>query len=120
MARLSANENFPQPVVEELRRLGHDVLTLREIGKAGQSWPDEQVLDFARTEGRGLLTLNRKHFLRLDQQAPGHAGLILCTFDPDFVGQAGRIHAAIQEQQGLLAGKVLRVSRPNSPKASST
>ncbi|MCL4832054.1 MAG: hypothetical protein KJZ86_06420 [Caldilineaceae bacterium] len=27
MARFYANENFPFPVVEELRRLGHDVLT---------------------------------------------------------------------------------------------
>lgn len=26
MARLYADENFPLPVVEELRRLGHDVL----------------------------------------------------------------------------------------------
>jgi hypothetical protein len=27
MARLYSNENFPLPVVEELRRLGHEVLT---------------------------------------------------------------------------------------------
>jgi len=39
MARLYANENFPLPVVEELRRLGHDVLTIQETGKAGQSVP---------------------------------------------------------------------------------
>lgn len=31
MARLYANENFPLPAVEELRRLGHDVLTTYEI-----------------------------------------------------------------------------------------
>ncbi len=35
MARLLADENFPLPVVEELRRLGHEVLTLRDIGQAG-------------------------------------------------------------------------------------
>jgi len=28
MARLYADENFPLPVVEELRQLGHDVLTM--------------------------------------------------------------------------------------------
>ena len=44
MAKLYANENFPLPVVEELRRLGHDVLTIQEAGEAGQSVPDEQVL----------------------------------------------------------------------------
>ena len=37
MAQLYANENFPLPVVEGLRRLGHDVLTSLEAGKAGQS-----------------------------------------------------------------------------------
>ena len=36
MARLYANENFPLPTVEELRRLGHDVLTVRETGQAGK------------------------------------------------------------------------------------
>jgi hypothetical protein len=36
MARLYADENFPQPVVMGLRRLGHDVLTVQEAGKAGQ------------------------------------------------------------------------------------
>jgi hypothetical protein len=36
MARLYANENFPFPVVEELRRLGHDVLTTLEAGNAGR------------------------------------------------------------------------------------
>lgn len=41
MARLYSNENFPLPVVEELLRLGHDVLTLQETGKAGQGVTDE-------------------------------------------------------------------------------
>jgi hypothetical protein len=40
MARLYANENFPFPAVVELRRLGHDVLTVSETGKAGQAVPD--------------------------------------------------------------------------------
>jgi len=38
MARLYANENFPLQVVEELRRAGHDVLTTREAGKAGNEF----------------------------------------------------------------------------------
>lgn len=41
MARLYADENFPLPVVEELRRLGHDVLTMYEDGRANQSISDE-------------------------------------------------------------------------------
>src|SRR5438128_5482728 len=36
MARLYADENFPQPAVERLRELGHDVQTVQEAGKAQQ------------------------------------------------------------------------------------
>lgn len=32
MARFYSNENFPLPVVERLRALGHDVLTTYEAG----------------------------------------------------------------------------------------
>jgi hypothetical protein len=111
MANLYSNENFPLPVVEELRRLGHDVLTIQEMGKAGQAVPDEAVLDFAIEAGRALLTLNRKHFIWLHQERPNHAGLIVCTFDPDFIGQAGRIHATI-EKAAELSGQLIRVNRP--------
>ena len=72
MARLYSNENFPIPAVEELRRLGHDVLTIQETGHANQASSDEAVLAFACDEHRALLTLNRKHFVRLHQ--PGVAG----------------------------------------------
>ena len=34
MARLFADENFPLPAVEALRRLGYNVLTIHEAGKA--------------------------------------------------------------------------------------
>lgn len=34
MARFYSNENFPFPAVEELRRLGHDVVTMAEAGHA--------------------------------------------------------------------------------------
>jgi hypothetical protein len=58
MARLYANENFPLPAVEGLRRLGHDVLTIQEVGEADRSTPDEEVLAFSSAEKRVLLTLN--------------------------------------------------------------
>src|SRR5919202_5984225 len=96
MALLYANENFPLPVVEELRKLGHDVLTTYESGKAGVATPDAEVLAFALAEGRTLLTLNRRQFIRLHGTTPDHAGIIACTFDPDFVTLAYRIHAALE------------------------
>ncbi len=111
MARLYTNENFPLPVVEALRQLGHDVLTVQEAGNAGQAIPDEEVLAFARSHQRALVTLNRKHFLRLHQQLPDHEGIVVCTFDPDFPGQASRLHQALQGQEPL-ARKVIRVNRP--------
>jgi hypothetical protein len=114
VARLYANENFPLPVVEELRRSGHDVLTTQEAGRAGQAVPDEDVLAFARADGRAVLTLNRKHFVRLHDAQPGHAGIIVCTYDPDFAGQAGRIHAAVTAQ-AQFAGRLVRVNRPGPP-----
>ncbi len=110
MARLYANENFPLPVVEALRAVGHDVLTVAETGKAEQAWPDEDVLEFATHEDRTLLTLNRKHFLRLHHRQPNHAGIIVCTFDPNFAGQAQRIDISIRQSDNL-CGQLIRVNR---------
>lgn len=63
MARLYADENFPLPVVQALRRLGHDVLTSLDAGNAGRAVPDDEVLAFAVAGGRAVLTLNRRHFV---------------------------------------------------------
>lgn len=108
-----SNENFPLPVVEELRRLGCDVTTVQETGRAGQAWPDEEVLRYASGENRTLLTLNRKHFFRLHRTQPDHAGIVACTFDAAFAAQAQRILEAIQAA-GPLRGLLLRVNRPNA------
>lgn len=110
MAKLYSNENFPLPVVEVLRQLGHDVLTIQETGQAGQALSDESVLAFAQAEGRALLTVNRKHFVRLHREGNPHAGIIACTLDMDFAGWAQRIHAAI-ESHSLLTGQLIRVNR---------
>jgi hypothetical protein len=112
VARLYGNENFPLPVVETLRKSGHDVLTVIETGRGNQAWPDEAVLAFATAEKRVLLTLNRKHFIRLHERTPDHAGIVTCTFDRDFSGQAQRIDAKLREA-GEMAGKLIRVNRPN-------
>lgn len=111
MAQLYSNENFPLPVVEELRRLGHDVLTIQEAGQANQSVPDEAVLAFAYVEGRMLLTFNRKHFVRLHREQKEHCGIIVCTVDPDFAGLAQRIHEAI-EVHAQISRPLIRINRP--------
>ncbi len=111
MARLYANENFPLPVVEELRRLGHDVLTVQETGKGNLRVPDAGVLAFAVQEKRAVLTLNRRDFIRLHAQQPTHHGIVVCTEDADFGRHAKRIHESIGEA-GELAGRLVRVLRP--------
>lgn len=113
MAKLYANENFPLPVVEELRRLGHDVVTIQETGKAGQRTPDEDVLQLAVADDRAVLTLNRKHFIRIHREQPTHAGIIVCTVDPDFARQAAGIHAATEAAPDL-HGQLIRINRPSN------
>src|ERR671923_742203 len=107
MARCYANENFPIPAVEALRRLGHDVLTTADSGRAGQAIPDADVLAFAVEEDRIVVTLNRRHFIRLHHTTPAHAGMVVCTFDPDFAALAQRIHTAL-EAQLQMAGQLVR------------
>jgi hypothetical protein len=112
MARFYTNENIPLQVVMELQRLGHDVITSLDAGKANSAVPDSEVLAFAAAEDRILLTHNRRHFLRLHQhRTESHAGIVLCTFDPDFCGQAERIDAAVGAEP-LMANQLLRVNRP--------
>ncbi len=110
MARLYANENFPQPVVEVLRHLGHDVLTTHDAGRSGQSVPDADVLKFAAAEQRAVVTINRRDFIRLHQHDSQHAGIIVCSEDADFSGQGQRIHAALAGNPRL-AGRLIRVNR---------
>lgn len=110
MARFYSNENFPLPVVERLRGLGHDVLTSYEAGHANKALADPQVLDTAVQDNRILLTLNRLHFIRLHRIKPSHAGIVVCTFNPDFEAMAAKIHRAVSSA-GALHGQLLRVNR---------
>src|SRR5258708_39483200 len=111
MAQLYADEDFPLPVVQALRQMGHDVLTAFESNQANQSIADADVLAFATGLKRALLTLNRRHFIGLHLANPQHSGLIVCRKDLDFAALAERIDVAIR---GLpeLDNQVLRVNRP--------
>jgi hypothetical protein len=111
MHRLYCDENFPLPVVEELRHLGFDVLTMYEDGTANQSVTDERVLSIATEKQRAVLTTNRRDFIRLHRAQPDHSGIIACTFDPDFGGQAQRIAETLQRET-TLSGQLIRVYRP--------
>ena len=111
MPRFYSNENIALQTVMELRRLGHDVLTSLAAGNANASVPDVDVLTYAAAQGRILLSHNRRHFLRLhNHRSHDHAGIVLCTFDADFVGQAQRIAAAVAAATEM-TNQVMRVNR---------
>ena len=84
------------------------MLTAFEDGRANQSIRDQLILARATELGRAILTMNRLDFKRLHFQMPEHAGIIICTEDPDRVGQAQRIAEAIP---GDLERKLIRVYR---------
>jgi len=99
MAKAYSNENVPIAVVQELRRLGHDVLTSYDAGNANSRIPDFQVLDFAKSLRRIVLTNNRRDFIRLHRSGQEHHGIIVFTLQPDLLGIAQRIDAALNDNQ---------------------
>ena len=113
MARLYADEDFPLPVVEELRRLGHDVLTVQESGRGNQGIDDAQVLTDADGDQRAVLTHNDTDFKCLHRQGRSHRGIVSCTQDPtDSIGLAHAIHHAVMGIADL-ANQFVRIVRPN-------
>jgi len=112
VASLFADENFPLQVVEGLRRLGYDVLTSQESGQSGKAIPDTEILAFATSLGRAVLTLNRRDFIRIHSQSAEHAGIIVCSQDPDTEGQVQRLHAGIASEANLV-GRLMRINRPS-------
>ena len=111
MARLYSDEDFDRSAVEKLRELGHDALTAFEAGKANQGIPDEDVLSFAIDENRSVVTFNRLDFIRLHRENPDHAGIVVCTRNPNPEDLAAKIHTAVEAYGGLLANQLVRVYR---------
>lgn len=115
MARLYADEDFPLPVVEQLRRFGHDVRTVQDAGRAGQRIGDPEVLADAIAEQRAVLTHNHADFKWLHRQGLPHHGIISCTHDPkDPAGLAQRVHDAITAAPNLI-NRFIRIVRANRP-----
>lgn len=123
MARILADEHFPVRIQDCLRRLGHDVVSVRNFdeSKYGDGKSDEQVLQIATSLNRIVLTLNRKDFQGLhERRVVGcHKGIVACTsMEETPEVQADRIHAAIKaalvherhlDQQFLLVSKTNRL-----------
>ncbi len=105
---LYADEDFALPVVEELRRRGHDVITAQQDGRGRAR--DAEILARADFLGRAVLTYNRSDFERLDRAGAAHSGILSAKHDTDFLALAERIDQALA---GRSSGRwCLRVNRP--------
>lgn len=97
--RFLADENFPGPLVRLLRQAGHDVVWAR-TDCAG--WKDPVLLEFAESEERILLTLD-KDFWQIAVQRRGRlekSGVVWL-----------RVHPATPERLAPLMSQVLESER---------
>lgn len=115
MARLYADGDFDVPIVKALRRLGHDVLTVYEAGRGGKGIGDPDVLAFAISQGRAVLTHNRRDYFRLHRQVQAHSGIIVCTRDKNAAALASRVNQALSRCADL-SNQLIRVVRPRRTK----
>lgn len=79
--RLLLDEMYPRVIADRLRGRGHDVISVHDA--PGRGTPDPEVLGFARSEGRALVTENIRDYRPLADQLIGagesHAGLVFTT-----------------------------------------
>ena len=109
--KLYADENFPKSVVEELRKLGYDVLTAREAGQADQRIPDIEVLAYAIQQQRAIITQNHHDFIKLHKTIETHTGIIVCREDQKKPLQlTQRIHVKLLTHTSL-NNKLIRVNK---------
>ena len=82
--RILADENFPKPIVDELRATGHDVLWAR-THCAG--WKDSTLLDLAESQDRIVLTLDKDFWQIALQRRAGvqRSGVVLLRVHPAIV-----------------------------------
>lgn len=111
---LLADEHVPDQVTFRLRKLGHDVVRVRDlsVNKAGDGDDDRNVLAAAIRRNRAVVTENWPDFLPLHRANPGHKGIIASRQYADWKQQAKEIDAAIRfviRNKGRLDGQFIRV-----------
>lgn len=75
LLRILANENFPGPLIHELRQRGHDVVSVKESMRGAT---DRQVLERAQREERLVITFDKDFGeLAFRFSLPANSGVIL-------------------------------------------
>lgn len=79
--RLLLDAHFDPAVAHALRRLGHDVVAVLELGPDAYQASDAELLTLASAERRACVTRNMRDFLLLHAMWTGqersHAGIVL-------------------------------------------
>jgi len=108
--RLLLDEMYPRVIAEQLRGRGHDVTSVHD--GPGRGAPDPDVLEFARSDRRALVTENVRDFRPLAERLIGagesHAGLVFTTDRRWPRSDAGALINALER---------LLVERPGQPVA---
>jgi hypothetical protein len=105
---LLLDEMFSDDIAQQLRAKGHDVVSV-VADPALVGMPDEQVLAYATSQGRALVTANIKDYVPLDGRYraadQSHAGLILVS-TKTFPQNRGFPSAITTSLAALLSGTV--------------
>lgn len=105
---------YTASVAEQLRQRDHDVIAVAERADL-RGTPDEDLLDWARTEDRALVTDNQRDFIPIHYRriANGHdhKGLILTTnrrFPRGQPATTGKLVVALDEFLDIVAPSIAR------------
>ncbi len=75
-------DSLSKPLVKLLKKAGHDVLTVNEVGLSGKS--DLIVLNYARETERIIITHNCKDFEALHKGNIAHSGIFAIRNDSNY------------------------------------
>jgi predicted nuclease of predicted toxin-antitoxin system len=108
MTLLLANEQVSFRLVDLLKDAELDILTINDLGKDDQRFPDEDVLTLAHLPGRAVITFDRRDYSKLHQQGIAHSGIILCKHNMPINLLAHEIMVLAQSGEDI-SNKVVRI-----------
>lgn len=107
--RFLADENFPRPALEALRKAGWEVVSIAE---ECPGVPDEDVAALCATQERILLTFDKDFGeLVFHRGLPAGSGVVLFRLTPDSPEEAAEVALALVLSHPDLAGSFCVVTR---------
>jgi len=107
--RFLADENFPRPALEALRKAGWDVGSIAEQCPGA---PDEDVATLCAAQDRILLTFDKDFGeLVFRRGLPSGSGVVLFRLTPDSPEEAAEVALALVQSHPNLTGSFCVVTR---------